>query len=239
MPQRPAIAAPPPAPAPAAAPPAAAAAAAVSLACAGWLGVSPLAAPLAAAGLVGTLGLIVGPHLGEHPHRRLGPANALTLARAALVGVLAGAIGARPEAGDALALAAAAALAMDVADGAVARRSGLASGFGARLDMELDALTVLVLGALYWQLGKAGAWVLLSGALRYLFVAASWRAPWMAAPLYPSAARKLTCGVQVAVLAVGLSTQIPASVSARAAALALALLCWSFGRDTLWLWRQR
>ena len=39
----------------------------------------------------------------------------------------------------------------------------MASAFGARFDMETDALLLLVLAALAWQFDKAGAWVLASG----------------------------------------------------------------------------
>ena len=59
---------------------------------------------------------------------------------------------------------------LDGADGWLARRSGIASEFGARFDMEVDALLIMALAMLAWQHGKAGGWVLLSGLLRYVFV---------------------------------------------------------------------
>ena len=62
----------------------------------------------------------------------------------------------------------------------------MASAFGARFDMETDALLIQVLAILAWQYGKAGPWVLVSGLLRYLFVAAGWVWPWMREPLFPS-----------------------------------------------------
>lgn len=199
------------------------------------------AAPLKAALLVATLLAIVAPRLAEHLHRGLGLANRLTLGRAVLVGWLAAFLW-EPAAvvyGDALSAAALIALALDGLDGALARRSGTASEFGASLDMELDALTTLVLSGLCWQLGKAGPWILLAGSLRYLFGAASRAWPWMSAPLYPSQARRVVCGVQVGSMAVALSAQVPAWLSAPALAAALGLLLWSFGRDTLWLYRNR
>ena len=48
-------------------------------------------------------------------------------------------------------------------DGPAARRSGIASRFGARFDMETDALMILVLAVLAWRWDRAGAWVLLPG----------------------------------------------------------------------------
>jgi len=198
------------------------------------------AAGLKGAALVAALLAVSAPQLEAHPFPALGAANQLTLARAALVGALAACIGEPAAAwGDWLAVGAVLALAGDVADGALARRTGMASDFGGALDMELDALTVLVLGALCWQLDKAGAWILASGAMRYVFVAASWGLPWMNAPLYDSLARKLVCGVQIGTLAVCLFTWIPAAYTAPALALSLVALTWSFGRDTLWLYRNR
>ena len=73
----------------------------------------------------------------------------------------------------------------DAADGALARRQGLASAFGARFDMETDAAFTLVLSALVWQAGQAGAWVLASGLMRYAFVGAAIALPWLAGPLPP------------------------------------------------------
>ena len=66
--------------------------------------------------------------------------------------------------------------------------------------MEVDALLIMVLAILAWQHGKAGAWVLLSGLLRYAFVAAGWLAPWIARPLPPSRRRQTICVVQIAAL---------------------------------------
>ena len=50
----------------------------------------------------------------------------------------------------------------------------MTSAFGARFDMEVDALLIQVLAVLAWQWDKAGPWVLMSGLLRYVFVAAGW-----------------------------------------------------------------
>ena len=65
--------------------------------------------------------------------------------------------------------------ALDGVDGWLARRSTLASAFGARFDMETDALLIMVLSALAWRWDRAGAWVLACGLMRYAFVAAGRR----------------------------------------------------------------
>jgi phosphatidylglycerophosphate synthase len=61
-------------------------------------------------------------------------------------------------------------LLLDVVDGWLARRSGLSGEFGARYDIEADALLVLALGILLHHRGLAGPWVILAGAWRYLYV---------------------------------------------------------------------
>ena len=105
-----------------------------------------------------------------------GAANAVTLARAVLVLLLLACLGvaATGALGWMLVALSVVAAALDGFDGALARGRGEASEFGARFDMETDALLILVLAALVWQHGKAGVWILLAGLLRYLFVAASY-----------------------------------------------------------------
>ena len=71
-----------------------------------------------------------------------------------------------PVAALAMALATVVAV-LDGIDGWLARRTGMASDFGARFDMETDAALIMVLALLAWQFGKAGVWVLASGLLRY------------------------------------------------------------------------
>jgi len=176
-----------------------------------------------------------------HPLSTMGPANRVTLVRAVLVGVLAAFVGetAAGELAWGLAVVASVALALDGVDGRVARMTGSESPFGARLDMELDAVTVAVLSVLVWQLDKAGVWVLLSGALRYLYVAAGWVWPWLRAPVFPSFARKVVCVVQVGALLVCLLPPVMAPWSTGIAAAALVALFGSFGRDIVWLFQRR
>lgn len=57
--------------------------------------------------------------------------------------------------------------AMDGLDGYLARSRGESSPFGAALDMETDAVTVMVLSILLWRIGAAGSWVLIAGLWRY------------------------------------------------------------------------
>ena len=160
--------------------------------------------------------------------------------RAALVALAAGFIGAASLPSTAWIVVAAAVVAtiLDGVDGWLARRTGMASAFGARFDMETDALLIQVLAILAWQYHKAGPWVLASGLLRYVFLAAGWVLPWMRLPLFPSFRRKAICIVQISGLILTTVPPIVPPASEWLAAVSLAALVYSFLIDTLWLWRH-
>jgi len=195
-----------------------------------------------AAGVFGAIMAIAFVNLrAHHPYPTFGAANQVTAARALLVACVAALIGelATPQAAwTAIALSLIATL-LDGVDGWLARRTRMSSAFGARFDMEVDALLIQVLALLAWGHGKAGAWVVLSGLLRYIFVAAGWIWPWMTRPLAPNFRRKAICVVQIVALLVALVPSIEPPTSSRIAAIGLAILFYSFSIDTLWLWRRR
>lgn len=173
----------------------------------------------------------------------LGAANALTLGRMALVALLLMPL-ARPElmrgeTGWAIFGLALLALALDGLDGPLARRSGLDGPWGARFDMEVDAVFALLLALVAWRSGAAGAWVLLLGGMRYLFVLAAFALPWLAAPLPQRFRRKLICVIQIAALMSLLAPVVMPPVSVWIALTALALLTWSFAVDVVWLAKRR
>jgi phosphatidylglycerophosphate synthase len=184
--------------------------------------------------------LAVGRIGAHHPFRRFGPANQTTTVRALLVALVAGFVS-EPALPSIAATAAALTLAvtgLDGVDGWLARRSRMNSDFGARFDMEVDALLVMVLSMLAWQYGKAGLWVLLSGLLRYVFLVAGWLRPWLARPLMPSWRRQAICVVQIAALNLAIVPAVPATASAWLSAVALMALVYSFTVDVAWLWQQ-
>jgi phosphatidylglycerophosphate synthase len=177
---------------------------------------------------------------GRHPHPWFGAANAVTLARGVLT-ALVGALVVTPMTFGVAAFATAAgtlAAVLDGVDGRLARGRGVVSEFGARFDMETDALLVLALSALAWRWDRAGAWVLLSGLLRYAFVAAGWLAPWLRRPLHPSRRRQAVCVVQIAVLLAVIAPLLPPGASAPLALAGLLVLAWSFAIDVTWLARR-
>jgi phosphatidylglycerophosphate synthase len=102
--------------------------------------------------------------------------------------------------------------------------------------MEVDAFLIMALSVLAWRDGKAGVWVIASGLLRYLFVAAGWIWPWMERPLEPSRRRQTVCVIQIVSLIVVVSPIAGPPFSAIAAGAALAVLVWSFAVDTRWLY---
>ena len=118
---------------------------------------------------------------------------------------------------------------LDGLDGYLARRSDQASEFGARFDMETDAALILVLAILAWQYDKAGVWVVLSGLLRYLFIAAGWWWAWMRAPLPSSFRGKLICVIQIVVLIVVLVPGVTPPLSVVLSAAGLAALGYASG----------
>jgi len=175
------------------------------------------------------------------PRTRFGPANRVTLLRGVPVALIGGAIGlvdASSFDGWVLFAAAVSILLLDGADGWVARRTGSSSPFGARFDWELDALFLVILSLLVYDMGKVGAWVLAIGGLRYLFVMAWLLWPHLSAEMPESNRRKAVCVVQGLALIICLLPvvgHVPGSVIAGGALVAL---CYSFIVDIAWLNRN-
>jgi phosphatidylglycerophosphate synthase len=176
----------------------------------------------------------------HRPHARFGVANWITLVRAGAVALLAGALSA-PVAAPLVWIACIVGfvgLIGDGIDGWAARRSGLASRFGARFDMEVDAFLILVLCGLLVRIDKLGAWILIAGALRYVFVAAGALLPALRAELPPSARRRAICAIQTATLAAALAPPIAGPAAAAIAGTGLVAVIYSFAADVIWLIRN-
>ena len=174
------------------------------------------------------------------PHGPLGWANRVTLGRSVLISLVAGAL-----VGEAFIQAiwlwlgvAVIARLLDGVDGWIARRTRSHSPFGARFDMELDALliTLLCIGLIVEE--SLGLWVLLIGGMRYLFVAASLPFPWLNEPLNESFRRKAVCVWQVVALLLALTPLTSPFFAGLLALSALVSLAYSFGVDVWWLYRK-
>lgn len=205
------------------------------------LAAPPAALVLALAGFA-VIASAIAAFVPAHPWPvGIGHANRITLLRAVVVVYLASLLpwpGLAAGHGWSLAALALAALALDGADGWLARRLEDVTGFGARFDMEIDALLILVLGMLAWALDKVGAWVLLIGLMRYGFLAAGMLYAVLRRPLFPSMRRKVVCVVQVGTLLTCLAPPVGPAVASPLALLALALLSASFAVDVHWLLRH-
>ncbi len=201
------------------------------------------------AGVVGSsivwlvIAAIIWRSLAHHPHSQFGQANMVTTARAVSTALLAGFIPVAEQISSpiwlwVIAITATITLCMDGLDGYLARKTGLSSAFGARFDMETDALLALVITLFLWQSQKLGIWVLGLGVMRYAFLAtAHWCAP-LRAPLYPSSRRKTVCVIQVGALCLMLCPWLSADQAVVVGTLALLSLSFSFAVDVWWLLRQ-
>lgn len=198
--------------------------------------------PFAASALFAVLMLFaIGFLAGHHPFSRFGPANQVSTTRAALAALVC-ALAFEPPSERAAALVSGVALAatlLDGLDGRLARRSGMSSAFGARFDLEIDALLIMALAVVAWRHDKAGAWVLLSGLMRYAFVAAGWVRPRLDRPLPPSLRRQAVCVIQVGGLIITVLPIVARPASAIVAAAALVILTYSFLVDIIWLERHQ
>ncbi len=198
---------------------------------------------LASLSVLPTIAAFAALGLKHHlPHRAFGPADSITLARTGLTNLIAGLAvhaGTHPPLGGWLLVSAGlAALVLDGIDDWSARRARIASAFGARFDMEVDALLILTLSFLLYHSGKMGPWVLGIGLMRYAFVTVSARWRWLANPLPPSGRRCAVCALQILLLLASLSPLVSGAAAAVLCALAPAALLASFGADVAWLARN-
>ena len=206
-------------------------AAATGLDVAGW-----------ATGIASGAGLatLVARAMTHHRRDGLGPADRVTLARAILAcgvaALTADSFGGHAPVAILVAISTVA-LILDGVDGKVARRTGTASAFGARFDMEVDSFLVLVL-SVYVAAHTRDWWVLAIGAARYVFVAASWALPWLRGSLPPRYWAKVVAAIQGITLTVAVAGILPEAVTTVVLLIALGLLAESFGRHTWGLWRQ-
>ncbi|MEM6824128.1 MAG: CDP-alcohol phosphatidyltransferase family protein [Pseudomonadota bacterium] len=176
--------------------------------------------------------------LRGYPHDVLGACNVITLSRVALTALLCGALFSSSTSAWLVFGLAALAFALDGFDGWLARRTGLASDFGARFDMEADSALAAVLALLLMSDGIAGVEILVLGFARYAFVLAGFLVPQLTKELAPSLRRKLICVIQIATL-LGLHFPLsPDHVSSWLPIGAALLLAWSFVIDIRWLLRR-
>ncbi len=194
-------------------------------------------------GLWSVILLLAWRGLAWHPHQKFGPANAVTLYRSAGTVLIASLVPVAELLPDKwlwlLTVFAILLLSLDGIDGYLARRTRLVSVFGARFDMEIDALLILTISIFLWRSGETGLWIISLGLMRYGFVLASlWYKP-LGGELFPSFRRKLVCVIQVVALCAILSPLISPPLSPVVGVIALICLAGSFVRDILWLYAHQ
>jgi phosphatidylglycerophosphate synthase len=195
-----------------------------------WCVLAHQAWPAALIG-AGSLLFALGAELRARPGpARLGAANAVTLLRIALVVLLSWWLRQTPGPREALVIVLV--FALDGLDGWLARRSGTVSAFGARFDMESDALFVLVCALGLHARGRLGAYVLVPGFLRYLYVLALCLAPRLAREAPRSRLGRYAFSLMIVSIAV--SAWPLFAQHALLAMLASAAIVASFARSVYW-----
>jgi phosphatidylglycerophosphate synthase len=206
-----------------------------------------LASPTGAAGTAAAVGVgclpavLTALAVSRRDPATVSAADSVTLFRAVLAGGCAAVTlmaleGAAPERTWYLVALVVPTLALDAVDGAVARRTGSATSAGAQLDMQVDAGVLVVLSVAVAPV--LGGWVLLVGAMRYLYVAASWTWPVLRSPLPRSRFRRAVAGIQGVVLAAALAPVVPVGAAGVAVLVALVLLNASFGSQVVAILRR-
>lgn len=164
-----------------------------------------------------------------------------TLARAALLAATLLLAGTGAASATLLFALCAVALAADLLDGKIARRTG-PTEHGAVLDMEADQLATLQLAVLAVATG-VGAWALLLPAYRYAFVLLSW---WRDLPAHdpkPKAGdnrrARLICAGTMVLQLLAVAPHVPLGIRQAGLAIAVAALAYSYGDDVVYLLRRQ
>jgi CDP-diacylglycerol---glycerol-3-phosphate 3-phosphatidyltransferase len=163
----------------------------------------------------------------EDPLARFGPGNTLTLIRGALLALLTGFIFLEPLPGIWAWLPACLYLISDLTDffdGYLARLTDTVTQLGSTLDMNNDALGVLVATTLAFQFGAVPWWYLPFGVARYIFLLGLYlrrRKGLPEHPLQPSDTRRLFAGLQMGFISVMLFPAVGPPATTFAASLFL------------------
>jgi phosphatidylglycerophosphate synthase len=110
------------------------------------------------------------------------------------------------------------------------------SAVGARFDMEVDSVLVLLLSV--YVAASIGPWVVAIGSVHYGLVLAREVLPWLRSPVPPRYWCKVVAVVQAVVLLAAATGVLPPLVAVVALVGVAALLAESFGREVWWLWRH-
>ncbi len=219
---------------------------AVGVALAAALGADATWWTLVALGVLGAEFVVLGRNLdGNRPvggalRGRLGAANAATLARGVLMAWLAGFVVVPWEGAIAPVPVAlyATGVVLDAVDGALARRAGLVTALGARLDGAVDGLGLFAGLAVAVAGGVLSPPFLALGLVKYSYLAAAWRRLRRSEPLRALPARgsrRLLAVLQMLAVVVALAPPVTAAAAELVVAGAGSAYLLGFVRD----WRLR
>ncbi|MFC7203887.1 CDP-alcohol phosphatidyltransferase family protein [Haloferax namakaokahaiae] len=127
---------------------------------------------------------------------------------------------------------------LDSVDGALARRTNRVTALGARLDMTVDAVGLLVASVAGIVLGQLPWWYLSVGVARYAFVAGLWWRARTGKPTFdlpPRESRRVLAGLQMAFVPLALAPGVADQWIPELAALAAGALLLGFARDWLYV----
>lgn len=161
--------------------------------------------------------------------------NSVTALRSALTLLVPLALHEAP--GWAVAAACAVIFALDGCDGWLARRLNAVSAYGARWDMEADAVFLLLIEFELWQRGRVGVWVIGTGLLRYAYVLCLALFPNRAGPVPRFALARHAFAILVSGLS--LAWLLPDPWAAWIAAIAAVPIGLSFAYSFIWSYSRR
>jgi CDP-diacylglycerol--glycerol-3-phosphate 3-phosphatidyltransferase len=170
---------------------------------------------------------------------QLGAATAVTLLRSWLIAIVAGHLLLPPVTGDGslnVGLLYSLAALLDGVDGRVARRGGIVTRLGARLDVLTDSAGLLVVPLVAVHAGRLPPWYLLLSFAYPLFRTALTLQRWRGRPLYLERLRRdprarFFAGVQMGVVAASFYPVLPVTLVWGAASLAMVPTLLLFARE--------
>ncbi len=128
---------------------------------------------------------------------------------------------------------------MDWLDGFIARKFNQVSDFGDFFDQEVDNFFLVMLSLSIIIQYDSFHYILIIPSLRYFYIIAQMYLIWMRRDLYKSRRRKLVCGLVVSALIISNIYLLPILLIELLLIISIFILCLSFFKDFVWLYRRR
>ena len=128
---------------------------------------------------------------------------------------------------------------MDWLDGFIARKFNQVSDFGDFFDQEVDSFFLVILSLSIIIQYDGFHYILTIPLLRYFYITTQMYLIWMRRDLYKSRRRKLVCGLVVSALIISNIYLLPILLIELLLIISIFILCLSFFKDFVWLYRRR